>query len=191
MSRKPFSSLGALSIACVLTVAACAVESGGDGTPNNSGTNTAEPTVESGLTQLSPDVVKALASGRVMRARPAAGAATSRRPSRGRPAAVQSTLRSTLDDDPGDPLGCNDLHGGNFCGDQNPFSECWCDNACSQFGFWDCCPDKGATCGGASTNSCFYANACGGSVNNGACWCDSACNSIGDCCPDKVWACGS
>jgi hypothetical protein len=85
-----------------------------------------------------------------------------------------------------DPIGCNDLHGGNFCGGQNPFSECWCDEACETT-FFDCCSDKGATCGG-DTGSCQ--GFCGGFAQGQSCWCDSLCHSFGDCCPDKVWVCG-
>jgi hypothetical protein len=99
-------------------------------------------------------------------------------------ASVRKAVQSIASHGP-EPLGCNDLHGGNFCGDQNPFTECWCDAACE--GFFDCCPDKGTTCGG-NTASC--ANICGGRHSSG-CWCDTACQGFNDCCPDKIFWCGS
>jgi len=93
------------------------------------------------------------------------------------------------------------------CGDKAP-SGCWCDEQCAKYG--DCCSDKAAVCDAPPepepepepepapepepepepepTYACT--GFCGDKAPSG-CWCDSACANYGDCCQDKVLACGN
>ncbi|RMH44993.1 MAG: hypothetical protein D6689_01000 [Deltaproteobacteria bacterium] len=86
------------------------------------------------------------------------------------------------------------------CGGQNAADNCWCDDACSQYG--DCCPDYEAVCtagGGDDTPTPAPAPSCEGHCGSSsavpgsspACYCDSACEGYGDCCSDYPTVCTS
>lgn len=84
--------------------------------------------------------------------------------------------------------GCSPLSCHGYCGGQAP-GGCWCDELCC--GFFDCCPDKYAACGGCGgegTHICY--RSCGTSPPFSGCWCDEACCAFLDCCSDKFHWCG-